>query len=576
MNQQNDSAALPAARTTTPSPWTSMSRRGLFGMALGVSATGLLAACGSGGGANDSVKKATAFQAPSYVPATTVPGAIVSKVPGMPPTFTGFPASYFSSVPTAPGGGSDVTSFQILWGAPPQSLDKNKYWQQLNKNLAINFKPTLVSSDNYNDKMATTIASGNIPDLVFIQDTTAVGAQAIGDGVFADLSDVLAGDKILEWPNLANIDPNAWKASQKNGHIFGIPNENSYLSNFPVIRQDAMAASGHPDMPASADEFKAMLTDMAQLGTVSGKKFWPIGGLTADIIGMTQWMFRAGTGWQLKDGKLINVIETDGFEQSLTYLNDLWQSNVFHPDALALGTQKEKNSGMFTEGTLGLHIDSTNGFFGAKILTKLAAGTPGAAPAFLVPPGFDGGDITVPRDAGYWGMVGISAEAAKDEARLKTLLGVANYWRSPFGSKESLFINSGIEGVNFTFADDHSLVPTGDDQADVDRAGIQYLGVFNSPTTRIPTEAKKYTANYQTQAEKLTAATVADPTVGLFSDTNISAGTKLGQLSLNYQNGIISGRMPLSDLAKYREDWRKSGGDAIRSEFQQQLDKGTK
>jgi len=558
---------------TDPTTRVTLTRRSLFTLTFGVAATGLLAGCSTGGGTARTVNKAQSFAAPKYVAPQAVPGGLVSKVPGMPPTYVNPPKTYFTTVPTPPGDGSAVTSFQILWGAPPQPEAKNKYWQQLNKNIGIDFKPTLVSSDNYNDKMATTIASGDVPDLMFVQDSTAVGAGAINDGVFADLSEVLAGDKILKYPNLANIQTSTWKASAKNGHIFGIPNENPYLSNFPVIRQDAMKAAGHDSVPTDGDGFKAMLADMGKLGKVQGKQFWPITGLTGNIFNIAQWMFRAGTTWQLKDGKLVNVIETDEYQASLDYLNQLWKANVFHPDAVSLGTQNEKNSGLFTAGQAGLHVDSVNGFFGAAILTDLQKNTPGADPIFLVPPGHDGGDIVLQRDAGYWGVVGISAKAAKDPKRLALLLQVCNYWRAPYGSKESLFINSGIEGVNYKFDSAGNMIPLGDDTADNDRAGIQWLGCFNSPTTRIPLAANKFVDDYQAKVEKLTAATVPDPTVGLYSKTNTSASAKLGQLATNYQNGIVTGRMPVSDVKKYRDDWRKAGGDQIRKEFQAALDK---
>ena len=549
-------------------PATRIGRRALLGSAAGVAAAGFLAGCGgSGSSTAGDVNEKTTLKLPTHVAPPEVEGGLVSKVAGMPPTYTSYPKTYSTTVPAPPGSGDEVTSFQILWGAPPNPLDKNVYWQQLNKNLNIKFKPTLVSSDNYNDKMATTVASGKVPDLMFVQDTTAVGAQAISDGVFADLSEVLAGDKVLEWKNLSNIGTATWKASAKNGHIYGIPNENPYLSNFPVIRADAMEAAGYHEVPKNADELKQMLTDMAKLGKVSGKKFWVVAGLSAGIQNMVQWMFRAGTGWQLDGEKLINVIETDAYQQSLQYLNELWKAGVFHPDALSLGTQAAKISSMFKGGQVGIHVDSTNGFFGAGLLRDLVKNTDGARPSFLVPPGHDGGKIVIARDAGYWGIVAISAEAAKDEKRLKELLGVCNYWRGPWGSKEQLFINSGVEGSNFKLKSDGDMVPMNNETADADRAGIQWLGCFNSPTVRIATSDKQFAQNYQTNVEKLTAATVPDPTVGLYSETSVSKSAHLAEITENYVNGIVSGRNPLSDLEKFRSEWKSAGGDKIRSEY---------
>lgn len=97
----------------------------------------------------------------------------------------------------------------MLWGAPPQARDKNAYWKELEKRLNVTYKPTLVASDGYNDKLSTTVASGKVPDLSFVQDNDVAGQRAIADGAYFDLSDTLAGDNVKKWPNLANVSSNA-------------------------------------------------------------------------------------------------------------------------------------------------------------------------------------------------------------------------------------------------------------------------------------------------------------------------------------------------------------------------------
>lgn len=550
-----------------------VSRRTALGLGVGVAAVGLLSACTTSAKMS-SVSQTGTFKLPTHVNPKTIPGGLISKVAGMPPTYVNQPATYFTSVPKPPGDGSEVTSFQVLWGAPPEPESKNEYWQQVNKRLNIKFNPTLAASDSYEDKLSTVVASGDIPDLVFVQDTTAIGAQAIADGVVADLSKVLEGDNILKWPNLANVDTATWQASRKNGHIFGIPNETPFLSNFPVIRQDLMEKAGYDTVPKDGDGFKAMLTDMAKLKSVGGIRFWPVAGLTGEVQSMFQWIFRAGTTWQLQNGKLVNIIETDAFEQWLQYMRDLWAAGVFHPDALALANEQQQNQGLFTTGQAALHVDAVQGFFFSDILANLTTGStavPGANPKFLVPPAFDGGKLVVPRDPGYWSMVSISSKAAKDPKRLDMLLGVIDYWRAPYGSKEALFINSGLENVNWKFGPDHAVTPLNNSKANADFAAIQYLGCFNSPTTEIDPSGRPFVEDYQTKVATLTAATVPDPTNGLYSATNTSASARLNQIAQNFQNGIISGHMPMSALTQYRQQWRQAGGDKIRSEFEKAM-----
>ena len=96
-----------------------------------------------------------------------------------------------------------------------------------------------------------------------MQDNDAIGQRALADGAFADLSEVLSGDNILQWPNLANVSTNAWQVSAKNGHIYGVPNENPFLTNFPLVRGDLMRLAGHDSMGSTAEEWLQVMTDIA-------------------------------------------------------------------------------------------------------------------------------------------------------------------------------------------------------------------------------------------------------------------------------------------------------------------------
>ncbi|MGH3522516.1 MAG: hypothetical protein ACRDU4_06725, partial [Mycobacterium sp.] len=71
---------------------------------------------------------------------------------------------------------------------------------------------------------------------------------------------------------------------------------------------------------------------------------------------------------------------------------------------------------------------------------------------------------------------------------------------------------------------------------------------------------------------------IQNPTVGLFSNTNATKGPTLGSDTTDIQNAVIQGRKSLSDWDAFVNTWRKEGGDQIRKEYQEQLQKngGTK
>ncbi|WP_448060088.1 extracellular solute-binding protein [Cellulomonas hominis] len=545
----------------------SFSRRQVLGLLGVASAAVVLPSCTSGGGGSSALASGGAIAAgrlPAYVAPPEVPGGLVSPVPGMPTIYTSTPTEFFRSVLAAPGSGGRVTSFQVLWGSPPRSVaDGNRYWAELNSRLAIDFAPNLAPSGQYADKLATVLASGDVPDLTFVQDATPIGIQAIEDGAFADLTDVLAGDGILEWPNLANVGTNAWRASAKGGRLYGVPNENPYLTNFPVIRWDLVTAAGHDEVPADAEGFLTLLTDIADLRETHGKRHWALAGIDSKIQACLEWMFRAGTTWQLDDaGKLVHVIETEAFAEVMNYENRLWNGGAIHPDAFGTGL-----GDLFTPGQIALSSDSFSGFFGNPILEQVTNQTPSAELRFFVPPAFDGGDLVIQRDDGYWGFVAISAAAASDDTRLAELLGVLNYWRAPYGSEENLFIESGVEGFNFTIGPDGTIEPLNDDSADADRLAVQWLGAFKSPSYSIPARLDGYTENFRTTMESLIQQTVANPVVGLYSETSVRNGARLEEVHTNFRNGMIAGRIPVTDMAEYRAQWRTAGGDAMRDEY---------
>lgn len=543
-------------------------RRSMFALGATALATGSLAACGGSSGATGGFAEQE-LQLPTYVEPPVPDGGIASEVEGMPMIFTKPLAEYFTSVEETPGDGGEVTSFQVLWAAPPRAREKNDYWQQLEKRLGVTYTPTLVASDGYNDKLSTTIASGKIPDLSFVQDTDPIGQRALEDGAYADLSEVLSGDNVKQWPNLANVATNAWKVSSKNGHIYGVPNENPYLTNFPIIRSDLMTLAGHDSMGSTTDEFLQVMTDIAGLKQAHGKKIWAMAGIDGKAQAMFEWMFRAGTTWQVDDaGKVTNVLQTDAFEQVMDFEAKLWKAGAIHPDGVG-GDLPD----MFTPGQIALSVDSFSGFFGNPIIGQVIEQTPDAELQFFVPPAVDGGDLVIQRDDGYWGIVAISSEAAKDEDRLHTLLNIINYWRAPYGSEENLFITTGTEGVNYSFGPDHEIESLGDDQADSDRLALQWLGAFASPTYSISSALAGYVDNFRTTMETLVAATVPNPVAGLIAPSAATLNAKLDAINTDYRNGIITGRRPLSDLAAYRDAWLKGGGQTLCDEYAEALEK---
>jgi putative aldouronate transport system substrate-binding protein len=66
---------------------------------------------------------------------------------------------------------------------------------------------------------------------------------------------------------------------------------------------------------------------------------------------------------------------------------------------------------------------------------------------------------------------------------------------------------------------------------------------------------------------------VADPTTGLYSRTHAEQSTNLANVVTDSLQSIIQGQQPLSSWAGTVRSWRSSGGDQMRSEYEEALAK---
>ncbi|MFI6183729.1 extracellular solute-binding protein [Nonomuraea sp. NPDC051191] len=540
-----------------------MSRRAALGLGFGAVAGVALTGCASGGAGPSGTRKA-AVPPPTYVAPPVYPGAIVPEVPGVPTAYASMPKKLTRTVAAVPGRGGAVRHFHLTWGPPATPLAENRWWQGLNERLGVDFKVTEVSAGSYDAKFATMLAGGDLPEVVQLT-FTAGCMKAVKQGAFADLSETLSGDKVLEYANLANVRTEQWQACTINGGLWGVP------IDVPVellefrYRKDWAEKVGFSKPPADAAETAELLVAMTKGNPESGKKTWGLTAFPGMALDLAYGMFGVPNNWRYEGGALTHAIETPQFEAAIAWLTALWKKGGMHPDALALGGQTDRYRAFVVQGQVGMAVDSAANFhrpnsqYGA-VVAKLD----GAFAAF-VPPGHGGSSKAVFRKtAGVYGINAISAEVAKDKERLAEILRLLNWRRGPVGSEEWYYQGWGAEGEYFNRGDDGDPVAVEGTNLDADKGAIAY-GL--TPQSWIfPTAKECVETNSQ-----MVRQSVASAVEGLQSDTQDARGAQLDQLFATYINQIVVGSRPLGDIKTYRQAWRSQGGDQIRREFQEQL-----
>lgn len=551
---------------------TSMPRRRFLGLGLGLAATAALGSCG--GGSNSRAER-DALELPSYLQPREFPGASLSTEPAVLPAYTAYPQP-FQSVSRPPGSGGTVTSVHTLFTTPPPAQQDNPWAVELNRRLDVELQPTFVPTSGYGEKLSTMLASGDLPDITWIPngqvDTGAAGVwRSVTQGAFTDLTDVLSADGIEKFPNLAQLPTYAWRNCAVENAIYGVPRALPLLTAcLGLYRHDWAEQVGFTEPPADAAEMRELLTEFTRIRPGETFALARVAGTEADFVNQ---MFRVPNRWRNNgDGTLTYYIETDEFEAAMEYLVTLYQDGVFHPEANAPGDAAQRARDFITSGQTGFNIASFVPSFGTTGLRgAVAAGDPGADLRPLVPPGHDGGDPLIYQHAGWFGVAAIPAEAGKDQARLEELLGVIDYFAAGFGSEEYVFMNYGVEGRHFTFGADNAPEPSDDPNIAVE-LNSHYL--VQSKEILLYYPGAESDATLAQDALKV-AAPFSEPsaTYGLYSETELRTLALLDQINIDYRVGILTGRRSLSDLEAWRGEWRDAGGDTVRREFEESLER---
>ncbi|GCE49581.1 putative aldouronate transport system substrate-binding protein [Thermosporothrix hazakensis] len=545
-------------------------RRRFFQVAALSTGSALLVACGGSDPAP--LTKVTPVATIPAAQATATATASIGKTffpsgdPNIPDAYT-VPPPLTQSVEYVPGRGNKVKFFCLSYKTPPTPLNQNKYWQELNKRLNIQWEANLVNFDTYNEKATAILASGDVPDLFYLSVTDNPALLTpVQQGAFTDLTPFLTGDELKKYPNLAKFGEITWKNSRLNGKIYGVPRPRPIPGSVLHIRRDWMKKLGIKD-PTNKDEFLTMLKEFMK-AKPDGAQCWGIGGLAGTTNFILQ-LFGTPNIWRLESsGKLTYYYETDEFKAGIDYLRTLYKEGVIHPDEIP-GRGNSATIDKLNGGKIAAYQDGWGGFWNKRLALKRIK--PESDLSMLIPFNADGSHKanhwTGP---GFYGMAAIPAQVGGDAERVHELLRILDYFCAPTFSIEGDFIAKGLDGWD-NQKDPKTgvkkLTPTGDKEI----AELNYIA--NPPYVYYFAEDPEFGPAFQKFDRELQKIGIADPTTGKVSQAQTKNNAKLNQIYNDRFYRIVKGALPLSAVDDLANEWRKNGGEDIRKEFMDQLQK---
>ncbi|MCW1096778.1 extracellular solute-binding protein [Streptomyces sp. RS2] len=524
----------------------------------------LLSACGgSDGGSRDGTTSGKDAQ--KLLPAYVAGSVVTPDIPSKNGSAVGFTskldlARLKTSVPEKLGKGGEVTIMSPFWGSPPK--EDNAYYKAMNDLVGVDVVWQNQDGNTYDQKLGAVLASSEVPDVVVVPGWNMTGKipSAI-IGKFADLGPYLSGDAVKEYPNLAAIPTDAWRRSIFGGKLLGLPMPSSYVSGIvPLYRQDIFEQEGY-EVPRSCDEFMALAKD----ATNARAKRWA-------CLDMKWTAFNAfgvlsgnekSLGWNQVDGKLVYRAETDEYLEALEWTRKLFAAGVVHPDA-KLGKSNAADPGpKFAAGEFLVYNQDISQWWSRT--AEQATQNPKFKIWGMDFFGHDGGAPTLWAQNPASIFAFVNKKASKSVIR--DVLALANVTAAPYGTKEYMATNYGVEGTHYTVKDG---VPTKTDQGNIDVMNAYVM--VASPAATIAHPDFPEVAKGQVEWQQRTGAVTRKPTFYGMQIVEPARYTNLSNDFEQLEDDIVRGRKKIGDMQQAVSDWKSKGGDKLRDWYRKILD----
>jgi putative aldouronate transport system substrate-binding protein len=506
-------------------------------------------------------------QLPTYVPFQGPPPDLSGSPDGIvPPGYLSYPRNPTRSVQKPVGSGEDVTAVTSTTQAPPTPAEQNPAWQRVNQELGINMKLPLTQLADYPTKLNTTIASGSLPDLLSLGAGNGSSIANLPDFLqsqCADLTPLVSGDAVKDFPNLASLPPYAWRNAVFNNRIYAVPSVRASISNAILFGKGSLLDGvGGPQFKDATDFLRAMqqLTSGSQwgIGATSGAPTNGIPGIATYFLES----FSAPNIWRANNGKLIKDWETDEFKAAIAYIRSLWDAGVIHPDSPTASVNQAAQA--FYAGKFALWSNSL--VIGDTVWNRANAQDANFSMRAVAPFPANSSNKPVHHLGPGANLLTVLRKTTTDDAR--KLLGVLNYLSAPFGTQEYLTMWYGVEGVEFDFDANGNPVVSQKGQTDL---FIPWPNVGAGPSVLYNASSADYARVMSRDIAVIQGLGITNPVVGLYSQTSAQRAASLNQTMGDGLLGIIFGQNPLTSYDQLVSDWRSQGGDQIRSEFEQAL-----
>jgi len=490
--------------------------------------------------------------APSYKPVEYVEPDFAS-VNGTLPGYTKRP-EFVKAFPTPPVTGVKFTAAAPTWSPIPDA--KAEYFKAVNAAIGNEIDFNLLSGNDIWDIAQTRLADPkSIPDWFALPTWTVSGNAKFGSeiapSVFEDLTPYLSGDKVLDYPHLANVPTGAWMNSAWEDKLYAIPMPGGALDMTYFYRKDLLAEKGINEVaPKTIDDLYNLLKE---INDPAAGKYATLNPWTA----LTNVAFGVMSGWGEVDGKIVHRMETENYFDCLEFVAKLYKENLVHPDDAA-GRQT------FLDGNVYFNGDGLGGWR-EMVQSQIGVNDSFSMDA-MVPFDYKGGAPVYWKaaPASFWSFI----KKGIGEEKIKAILTSANFLASPYGTEEFDLVANGVEGVHFNL--DANKAPVKTDKGNTEVVP-SYMFLASAPGVAADFQYPGYVEAYS----KYSQAAGEFVKESAFFGLNIVVPEEYREIEVgisDLETEVQRGRTSIQTMRDRVDEWRKAGGDALRDYYKKILD----
>lgn len=466
---------------------------------------------------------------------------------------------------TAASGADPNAKTSISWlnilhtASPPTDTIIKKIEEKTNAEVKFSWIPDASKEERIN----TSLASDSLADIVTltILDNSSV-RNALKSGMFWEVEPYLD-----EFPNLAKISEDTRRSASIAGKLYGIPFQKDLARNGVVIRKDWLDKVGLP-VPKTMDELMEVAKAFTEKDPDGNGKNDTTGFMDrSDLVYGAFKTLGSYMGvpnyWKVsEDGKMTPEFDTEEYVKAMDYMKKLYDNGYINQDFAV--TAKTDQQQKFAQGKAGIYVGA---LFDSKNLKNMAKGVQDNMELVLVnnmtPTGSESERHIWAGNNGIGGLLSFPKSEVKDEAELKRVLKFVN---DLMDDDMYALMTYGIKDVHYKVDENDAATIINQDlwQQEVQpfassRPNETGYKIHDSDPLKAESDKLiKENANYA----------VLNPAYSLESETYSTQGSELQKIITDATYKYILGKIDLNGFKDAVENWKKSGGSKIISEYE--------